>query len=406
MHSPSILFINRVYPPSNGATGRLLQDLAQYFAAEGWDVQVLCAGDEAGIFQDGPIKIKRVKAPAQPKHWTSYVSLWVKLFLGVQSMGRADIVVTMTDPPLLIDIGRHYAANHSAKHIHWCHDLYPQLFPVLGVDVPDWIMAHMERISARGLEDAHKVIVTGRCMAKRLKHLGLAASKMVYIPNWPDKELLADHVEASKLSQAAQQTDKSKELLSSGPKFRVLYAGTIGLAHPLKAILEAAEILKDDHPEIEFTFVGEGRRRDKLLAERNRRELENINFLPYQPKEKLKKIMQSGDVHLVTMLEDAAGYLVPSKIYAAIAAHRPVIMLGPKQSEAARIIKQFGCGQVVKSTDGKALAKAIKHYRLESGAWFEAKAGSEKSSAVYRPEESMKAWLKRAMQLVQGTDKS
>ncbi len=405
MHSPSILFINRVYPPSHGATGRLLQDLAQYFASEGWDVQVLCTGEEAGIFQDGPIKIKRVKARAQLNHWTSYASLWMKLFLGVQTMGRADIVVTMTDPPLLVDIGRHYAANHGAKHIHWCQDIYPQLFPVLGVHIPDWVTSRMETMSARGLEDAHKVIVTGRCMAKRLKHMGLSASKMVYIPNWPDRELVQDQVAPSGKVQPPQKQEQAKELLSAGPKFRVLYAGTIGLAHPLKAILEAAEILKDEHPEIEFTFVGEGRRREKLLAERNRRELENINFLPYQPKEKLKQIMQSGDVHLVSMREEAAGYLVPSKIYAAIASHRPVIMVGPKQSEAAKMIKQFGCGQVVKPSDGKALALAIKHYRLESDAWFAAKAGAEKAASVYRPEESMRAWLKRATQLVQGTDR-
>ena len=45
---PSILFINRVYPPSSGATGEMLCQLAEALAARRWDVTIL-ATDTGGV---------------------------------------------------------------------------------------------------------------------------------------------------------------------------------------------------------------------------------------------------------------------------------------------------------------------------------------------------------------------
>jgi len=54
---PSILFINRVYPPDDGATGRVLEHIARGFVLQGWDVSVLVTANrnrKSGIsFRDG-----------------------------------------------------------------------------------------------------------------------------------------------------------------------------------------------------------------------------------------------------------------------------------------------------------------------------------------------------------------
>ena len=42
---PSILFINRVYPPAKGATGDMLQGMAEALAARGWEVAVLTTAE-------------------------------------------------------------------------------------------------------------------------------------------------------------------------------------------------------------------------------------------------------------------------------------------------------------------------------------------------------------------------
>ena len=42
---PSILFINRVYPPASGATGEMLSDIAEALASRGWEVSILTTGE-------------------------------------------------------------------------------------------------------------------------------------------------------------------------------------------------------------------------------------------------------------------------------------------------------------------------------------------------------------------------
>ena len=60
MQKPTVLFINRTYPPGKGATGRVLRDLAQAFARDGWAVTVLTTGIETEVIMDGTVKVKKL----------------------------------------------------------------------------------------------------------------------------------------------------------------------------------------------------------------------------------------------------------------------------------------------------------------------------------------------------------
>lgn len=106
--------------------------------------------------------------------------------------------------------------------------------------------------------------------------------------------------------------------------------------------------------------------------------------------------MESGDVHLITMKEDAAGLLVPSKLYSALAVGRPCIFVGPQTSEAARIITDFRAGSVVPQGQAQLLAKTILAYRMSGDAWFAAQTGATRAGQIFVPDESIRAWIDRA----------
>ena len=180
------------------------------------------------------------------------------------------------------------------------------------------------------------------------------------------------------------------------PKFRVLYSGNLGRAHPIGTVLDAAEILGREAPDVELVFVGDGAGQDRLMAERARRRLENIRFLPWQPASRLRELMESGDVHLISMTHDAAGMLVPSKLYSALAVARPCIFIGPAQSEAARVINDFKAGRVVSQGDAEGLAHTIMDFRNSGEMWMAAHQGAGQAGRIFVPEESLNAWLKRA----------
>ncbi len=399
---PSVLLINRVYPPAKGATGRVLRDLAQEMARAGWSVSVLTTGEKSFSEKDGGISVHRVAAPQNPRGIFGYALVLLKLYLAAMKLPRHDLAVTMTDPPLLVAVGRRFARKKRCAHMHWCQDLYPDLFPSIGVKMPDFVLNALSRSARRSMNKSGKVIAVGRCMARHLAHTGVETNRISVVPNWPDAEL----VDASSVPHARRTDVRLKQnvtlsrppemlLRDDSPRFRILYAGTIGRAHPMKAILEAAEHLSI-HPEMEFAFVGEGPSHDRLAAERARRGLDNIKLLPYQPASCLKDLMESGDLHLISMRDDAAGLLVPCKFYSAIAAARPTIYIGPQDTEIGRMIRDYGCGAIVPPGDGKTLAQAILYFRTDSDAWFSAQQGAEAAAADSRPVKSILSIMKEA----------
>lgn len=402
---PSVLLINRVYPPARGASGRVLRDLAREMARAGWFVSVLTTGDKTFSEKDGGITVHRTKAPTNPKGMFSYGMVLFKLYWAAMKQPRHDLVVTLTDPPLLVTVGRRFARKKRCSHVHWCQDLYPDLFPSIGVRLPNFVLRSLSRMARRSMNTSGKVIAIGRCMARYLAHTGVESNKISIIPNWPDAELVDPsrfHAPRDiRIKNTVPMAKPADALLrDDSPRFRVLYAGSIGRAHPMKAILEAAEHLSI-HPEVEFVFVGEGPNHDRLAQERARRGLQNIKLLPYQPASCLKDLMESGDLHLISMRDDAAGLIVPSKFYSAIAAARPAIYIGPPDTEVARMIRDYGCGAIIPQGDGKTLAQAIMYFRNDSDAWFSAQQGAEQAAADCRPVKSILSIMKEAEHTIQ-----
>ncbi|HRK98122.1 MAG TPA: glycosyltransferase family 4 protein [Alphaproteobacteria bacterium] len=420
MKKPSVLFINRVYPPFRGATGRVLRDLAHAFARDGWDVTVLTTGLSSGEVMDGSVRVRRLSSKGA-KTVAAYFWVWLRLLFTALVMPRHNMVVTLTDPPMLVVAGRILARFKRSSHIHWCHDLYPDILPVLGLKLPLRVMNFLKATSRRAMKSCDRVVVVGRCMAKHLAFTGLDMSKVTIIPNWPDLELSSltlqqirqgGTVDTAKqalspiringaangnfAARARGALNKRPFFLDDSPKFRILYAGNLGRAHPVSTILDAAAMLSPDHPEVEFVFVGDGPGYDRIANERARRGLDNIRLLPAQPVSRLKELMESGDVHLISMKHEAAGMLVPSKLYAALAAGRPCVLIGPDHTETARVIREYGAGAVVEQGNAKKLASELLKLRLDGDVWFAAMTGARRAGKDFAPNHSISSWIRSA----------
>lgn len=400
MSKPSVLFINRVYPPARGATGRVLSELAESLAREGWAVTVLTTGDKTEQTGANGVIIRRVRAPSS-KHIFSYMVVWAVLFFAAIRQARRDVVITLTDPPMQILIGRFYAWAKGAHHIHWCHDLYPDLFPALGYKLPGMVMRMLNRLSRRSLKSCDRVVVIGQCMAKHLAYTGMDMTRVKVIPNWTDREIVhPDGLPPVRVRMDIQGAKSTAALIrDTAPKFRILYAGSIARAHPMQAVLDAAQILSV-HSEIEFLFVGDSPAHERFARERDRRGLTNIKFIPYQPVALLRGLMESGDVHLVTQKPETAGMLVPSKMYAAMTTGRPCLYAGPADTESAKMICDYKAGMVLSPADGKALAEAILLYRMNPDVWEESHFGAVKAASVFYPAASLRTWAKLTQDVV------
>lgn len=362
MDSPSILFVNRVFPPEKGATGRCVSDLAERMAAIGWRVTVVADGCGPSDAPPGVI-VRRTGGGSPPDAGVGgrdarltargYLAAAVRLIQRALRLPRHDVVVTMTDPPLLACAGPLIAARHGAASIHWSQDVFPALLPVLGIRLPEPLMRMTEGASVRALRRHDAVVAIGRCMAGRLAAAGVPAERITVLPNWPDPRI-----------RPVPRADNPFRLEHGlGNRFTVAYSGNMGLAHPMDAVLDAATLLARSDSTIEIVLIGEGRRRAAMAEAVERRGLPNVRLLPLQPPDRLAESLSAADLHLATMDPRAEGLLVPSKVAGALAAGRPCLFLGPAGSDAAAMLD--GCGQRLAPDDAAGLAGAIRRYALD-----------------------------------------
>lgn len=393
MSQPRILFINRIYPPDHGATGRMLHDLTQDCVARGWHVRVLTTGAHRGCREEDGVIVHRVKAVVRPRRMVAYALIWLKLLMaGAMRRDAVDIVVSMTDPPMTICIGHYLARWKKARHIHWSQDVYPDIIPALDKRITPWMYKIAMSARQKAYDACDSVVALGDCMAQALQKGGAAADRMVVIPNWADQCLYEEHPDTPAISQTQGVGRPFESQKKKHHCFRILYAGNLGLAHPLDTILDAAEILQDEGHDVEFVFIGDGARHEELIHKRDVKRLDNIRILPFQPLSQLKTTLEAGDVHLISMDARARGFMVPSKLYSAFAVSRPAIFVGGDACETAQAINLFAAGSLVAQGNAAALAEVIKAYRYDETIWFEHHDGAMDARLFYTPEKSLAAW--------------
>ena len=140
----------------------------------------------------------------------------------------------------------------------------------------------------------------------------------------------------------------------------VAYVGSHGLSHGLGAVLDAAA----EQPEVAFLLVGDGADRDRLMNERDRRQLRNVLMRPSVPKDQVPGVYAAADACLVP-LRDVPLFetFVPSKLFEVLAAGRPVI--GAVRGEARAILARSGGALLVDPERGDQLAHAVERLRAD-----------------------------------------
>jgi glycosyltransferase involved in cell wall biosynthesis len=371
------LFINRVYPPAEGATGFLLQELAEALVAAGHQVTIITSALAAsgtsipsaqksglencpGQSKNGSVEVLRVAGlpftrASHLKRALAYLSLYPAFLLRAMRVRKPDVIITMTDPPLQLALGPMLKMFKRCKLAHWAQDVYPELAEELGVLPRNGIVGRFLRaVSTLSLKRCDAVIAVGRCMKQRLEQRGVPGAKITVIPNWAQEG-------GGSAPDLPVKIERFRQSLGLHDKFVVMYSGNFGLAHDFRAILEAVPALEKTSPDIHFLFAGGGPKYASI--QESLRSRGNVSFLPFQPKEMLDVSLGAGDAHLVSMQENLRGLVVPSKLYGVMAAGKPCVFVGPEDCEAALFLRENQCGVTVPPSDGAKLAAVLTEMR-------------------------------------------
>lgn len=284
----------------------------------------------------------------------NYLSFNLSSTLAGLFAGQQDVIFVMSPP---LTIGLTAFALGLIKRIPYCYnlqDIWPEVAVRLGMLRGRRTIRFFERLEKFIYRHSRKIFAISEEFKTNLRGKGVAEDKIEVIPNFADADFIRPMTKANAFSQAHELTDK----------YVVLYAGNIGLSQGLEVILDAATHLRD-RSEIIFLIVGQGARRDALVAEAERRGLENVRFLPLQPESDLPLIYASCDVALIPLRRGIIENSVPCKTYNIMAAGRPYIASVDPGSTVWKLTDAAGCGLCIEPEDGKALAEAVSQLQSE-----------------------------------------
>lgn len=279
----------------------------------------------------------------------NYASFTATSFYGLFKSKRPDYLF-VESPPLSTSIPGYIASRlWGVPYIFNVADLWPEAivengFISKGLTLK--ILLVLERWSYR--KAAYVNAVTDGIRNALLHAKKLSAEKVLLLPNGAD----------TRQYQPRDQDLELKKELGLEKKRIILWAGTLGVAHGLEFVLEAAKLLKDDK-DIHFLFVGDGSSRKKLEHLKERLRLQNVTFRDPVSIEELPPYFSIAECGLASLRALATHEGArPSKIFPVLASGRPVIFVG--QGECARLVEEAQAGIVVPPENPEALASAIR----------------------------------------------
>ncbi len=355
-----------------GAPAARVSELARYWAQSGHEVTVLTGfpNHPTGVVpvdyrarlrrliyreRTNDIQVVRtwlVPLPNRKPHERilNYSSFWASSCLTGTFLRRPDVIVA-TSPQLLVGLtGWWLGRIRRAPFILEVRDLWPESLTASGVGGHDSLLTRFLWMLSGFLywSSDHIVVVTKAFQDNLIEKWGLPPEKITVVENGVETDLFVPDGPA----------DPVKNVFDLDGKFIVSCIGTMGLAHGLAKVLQAATELQSTFPDILFLFVGEGADKEHLIALAREKNLTNTCFLPQQSRESIPGFIRASDVCLVLLRKaDVFKTVIPTKMLEFMACGRPVIL--GVDGQARQLVDEAHAGIFVEPEDLNALVHAV-----------------------------------------------
>lgn len=398
-----ILYVSQYFSPEMGAPAARAAELAQHWAAAGHKVSVLTGFPNhptgvvppqwrprlrrliyherivpqfgaAGVgepdlrFSPGsaihPINVYRTwlwPLPNRKAHerMRNYTSFFLSAAVRGLALPHPDVIIA-TSPQLLVGLaGWWLAFARRVPFVFEVRDLWPESLIAVGASNAN-SMLHRSLVAIAGFlyASADRIVVVTPAFRKHLvTHWGVPENKIAVVENGVETDLFAPQPESA-------DTSLRRELKAEG-KFIVCYIGTMGMAHGLETLLDAAAQLQTSFPQVLFLIIGEGAEKERIQLQAYSRGLTNIKFLDQQPREKIPAYISACNACLVLLKKtDVFKTVIPTKMLEFMSCARPVIL--GVEGQAREILEQAQAGIAIEPENGAALAEAIQQLAADS----------------------------------------
>ena len=249
----------------------------------------------------------------------NYSSFAVSSAISGLTLARPDVVIA-TSPQLMVGLSGCWLARcKRVPFVFEVRDLWPESLAAVGVGSEHCLLHRSLRRAARLLykHSKHIVVVTPEFKKHLISHWRVPAGKISVVENGVETNLFTPRPASGGL----------RKRLGAEGKFLVSYVGTIGMAHGLETLLEAAQKLQVTAPDVLFVLLGEGAEKLALKNEAEIRGLANVIFLDQRPREEIPEFIAASDAGLVLLKRtEIFKTVVPTKMLEFMSCAKPVIL--------------------------------------------------------------------------------
>ncbi len=282
----------------------------------------------------------------------NYASFCVSAALDGMWMEHPDVIIA-TSPQLLVGLsGWWIAALKRAPFVFEVRDLWPESLVAVGAGDEKSVLHRALGAIAGFLyrRATHIVVVTAAFKEHLIRHWSVPAEKISLVANGVETEMFAP--------QSAETDAQTRAGLGLEGKFLVCYSGTMGMAHGLDTVLDAATRLQERAPSVQFLLVGEGADKQRVVDLAEKAGLTNVTFLDQRPREEIPALISASDTCLVLLKKaDVFKTVIPTKMLEFMSCARPVIL--GVEGQARQIVEEAQAGIVIEPENANDLAEAI-----------------------------------------------
>jgi glycosyltransferase involved in cell wall biosynthesis len=260
-------------------------------------------------------------------------------------------VVIASSPQLLVGMSGWWIARWKrVPFVFEVRDLWPESLAAVGAGSENSLLHRSLGAVASFLyrKSSHIVVVTPAFKDHLVQHWQLPPSRISVIENGVEAELFSP----------GQTGDEIRRSLDLEGKFVVCYIGTMGMAHGLDTLIDAATTLQSTRPDILFLLVGEGSDKERIQALANTRGLPNLRFVDQQPRATIPSFIAASDVCVVMLKKtDLFKTVIPTKMLEFMSCARPVIL--GVEGQARKILAEARAGIAIEPESVASLAQAV-----------------------------------------------
>jgi colanic acid biosynthesis glycosyl transferase WcaI len=334
-----ILLLNLYYPPDTSATAKMARVVVDAVSVS-HRVTVLCGrpsydpterrawrpyqteiAGRVHVIRAGSTAFPRFDMKKRVVNYLSYVALEIPRALLVP----CDAVVAMTDPPFQGIVGAIIAMLKRKPYVYNIRDMYPDMAVGGSIVEPGGLARIWERLHRWALRRATRVVVLGEDMRARIIAKGVDPARV---------RIVRDGAEILPPSTPLATPDPEVVRAIRGSfSFVLVHAGNLGFYGAWNTLVAAARTLAGEG--VGLVFVGDGAQRSQIQAAAAGSS--NIRFLEFFPASRIPSVLAAADAHVITVKRGLEGVVVPSKLYGILAAGKPIVVVAPKETEAASV---------------------------------------------------------------------